>query len=179
MKIIAFGASNSKNSINKMFATYTAELFNAEEFEILDLNDYELPIYSIDKEDKENFPVNAVEFVNKINEADLLIISLAEYNGSYTAAFKNLFDWSSRVKAKFFENLNVFLLSTSTGPRGGEGVLSHALDRFPRHGANIVSKFVLPSFNLNFSTSEGIQNEELNKDFQILVNEIKNKILVS
>jgi chromate reductase, NAD(P)H dehydrogenase (quinone) len=179
MKIIAFGASNSKNSINKEFAKYTASLFQADEIEILDLNDFELPIYSIDNEDKENLPKNAIDFVNKIHEADLLIISFAEYNGSYTSAFKNLFDWASRVKPKCFENLNMFLLSTSTGQRGGASVMSHALDRFPRHGANIVSHFIFPNFNLNFSDSRGITHEEFKKELNLLVEDIKSKVFVS
>jgi NAD(P)H-dependent FMN reductase len=39
MKIIAFGASPSKNSINKKLATYAAHLFE-NEVEVLDLNDF-------------------------------------------------------------------------------------------------------------------------------------------
>ena len=49
-KIIAFGASSSKQSINKQLATYAANQFENTSIEILDLNDYEMPIFSIDKE---------------------------------------------------------------------------------------------------------------------------------
>ena len=35
-KIIAFGGSSSRNSINKQLATYTANLFQNAEVEILD-----------------------------------------------------------------------------------------------------------------------------------------------
>ena len=51
-KIIAFGASSSKTSINKEFATYVAYQFQNASIEILDLNDYEMPIFSVDKETK-------------------------------------------------------------------------------------------------------------------------------
>ena len=47
-KIIAFGASSSKNSINKQFATYAAHQFKNVSVEILDLNDYEMPIFYVD-----------------------------------------------------------------------------------------------------------------------------------
>ena len=47
-KIIAFGGSNSKNSINKELAAYTANQINNVEVEVLDLNDFELPLYGID-----------------------------------------------------------------------------------------------------------------------------------
>lgn len=48
-KIIAFGASSSKNSINKQLAIYVAGQFKNASVEILDLNDYEMPIFSTDK----------------------------------------------------------------------------------------------------------------------------------
>jgi len=50
MKIIAFGASSSRQSINKQLATYAASLVAAAEVEVLDLNDFEMPIFSQDKE---------------------------------------------------------------------------------------------------------------------------------
>ena len=50
MKVIAFAASNSQNSINKRLASYAAGLIQGAEVEVLDLNDYELPLFSEDKE---------------------------------------------------------------------------------------------------------------------------------
>ena len=38
-KILAFGASNSINSINKRLASYTAKMISPEESVIIDLND--------------------------------------------------------------------------------------------------------------------------------------------
>ena len=89
-KIIAFGASSSSTSINKKLATYAASLFENCLVEILDLNDYELPIYSTDKEQKDGIPQLAHDFYNKLGTADLIIISFAEHNGAYSAAFKNI-----------------------------------------------------------------------------------------
>ena len=48
MKIIAFGASSSFNSINKALATYTANLVEGAEVEVLDLNDFSVPLFSED-----------------------------------------------------------------------------------------------------------------------------------
>ena len=103
MKIIAFGGSYSKNSINKKFAVYAASLFKDVDIEILDLNDYPLPLFTIDHEKESGHPQAAKDFLAKIEEADMLIISLAENNGSYSVGFKNLFDWVSRIKVKMFE----------------------------------------------------------------------------
>ena len=44
-KIIAFGASSSKQSINKQLATFAANQFQNASVEILDLNDYEMPVF--------------------------------------------------------------------------------------------------------------------------------------
>ena len=44
MKIIAFAGSPSKKSINKKLVTYAAGLFKDATGEVLDLNDYEMPL---------------------------------------------------------------------------------------------------------------------------------------
>ena len=54
-KIIAFGASSSKQSINKKLASYAASQINGCESIILNLEDFEMPIYSIDKEEEKGF----------------------------------------------------------------------------------------------------------------------------
>ena len=49
MKILAFGASTSKSSINQQFALFAAHQFDGE-VNMIDLNDYEMPVFSVDKE---------------------------------------------------------------------------------------------------------------------------------
>jgi chromate reductase len=165
MKILAFGASYSRNSINKMFAAFVANQIQNGEVEVLDLNQFDLPLFTIDKEKEVGAPNAARDFLAKLESADLLVISMAEHNGSYTTAFKNLFDWTSRVKLKMFENKKVILLSTAPGQRGGKGVLDAALIRFPIHGAQILMSFSLPKFAENFDEINGIVNEELRQEF--------------
>lgn len=176
MKIVAFGASNSKQSINKQFATFTANLFDAEDVEIIDLNDFELPLYGIDREKKTGIPETAVAFYDKLQSADLIIISLAEHNGSYTTVFKNLLDWMSRHNTKVFSSKKVFLLSTSPGGMGGKFVMEAAMTRFPRHGAEVIGQFSLPSFNDNFDGETGVKDEDLKQRFQKIIDEVKRKL---
>ena len=92
-KILAFGASNSRKSINKELASYVATLMKDHSITIVDLNDYELPLYGIDLENESGYPENAKRFAALIEEHDGLIISLAEHNSNFTAVFKNLGDW--------------------------------------------------------------------------------------
>ena len=172
MKVLAFAASNSTQSINKKFVSHILTLFNSHETELLDLNDYDLPLYSIDREKSEGIPVAIGQFSSKLDGADLIIISLAEHNGTYTAVFKNLFDWLSRYKLKMFDAKKMLLVSTAPGPRGGRGVMDAALVRFPIHGAEILGHFCLPKFRENFEAEKGIINEKLNQEFNSVLKSI-------
>lgn len=173
-KIIAFGASSSKTSINKEFATYVAHKFQNIAVEILDLNDYEMPIYSVDKENENGIPQLAQDFYSKLGSADLIIISLAEHNGNYSVAFKNILDWTSRVNMKAFQEKPMLLLATSPGPGGGNSVLKIATTSFPFLGGNVKANFSLPSFNENFDYEKGIlTNKEIEQELKDLVQNIK------
>ena len=173
--IIAFAGSNSKKSINKQLASYAASLVDNAKTEVLDLNDYNLPQYSVDFEQENGFPENAKRFVEAIRNADGIIISLAEHNGAYTSVFKNLFDWMSRVEQKTFKNKPMLLMATSPGVRGGASVLAIAKDRFPRHDADIVGEFSLPSFFENFSEGK-ISNDGLNEQLLIQVKQFESAL---
>lgn len=152
--ILAFAGSNSSDSINKQLATYAASLLEDAEVTVLDLNDFDLPIYSKDLEAEKGVPENAKKFLKHIKEADGLVISLAENNGAYSAVFKNLFDWMSRLEQKTFMGKPMLLMATSPGGRGGASVLEMAKERFPRHNANIIDVFSLPSFGDKFANGK-------------------------
>jgi len=172
-KIIAFGASSSKNSINKQLATYTANQFENSTVEVLDLNAYEMPIYSVDNEKENGIPQLAQDFYAKIGSADFIVISFAEHNGNFSSAFKNILDWASRINAKTFQEKPMLLLATSPGARGGSSVLDIATKRFPFQGGIVKGSFSLPSFNDNFDAEKGITNEELKNQLLEIVNSIE------
>jgi NAD(P)H-dependent FMN reductase len=170
MKIIAFAGSSSENSINKKLATYAASLFENAEVEVLDLNDYKMPLFSVDTENEIGQHLLAKAFLDKIATANFLVVSLAEHNGNYSVAFKNILDWSSRINTKFFQEKPMLLLATSPGPRGASTVLELAKTSFPRFGTTIKGSFSLPSFNDNFDMENGkISNQELNKQLKEMV----------
>lgn len=152
--ILAFAGSNSSNSINKQLAIYAAGLVKSSKVTVLDLNDFELPIYSKDLEAKEGIPGNVKKFFKYIQETDGIVLSLAENNGAYSAVFKNLFDWLSRLESKLFMGKPMLLMATSTGRRGGASVLAMAHSRFPYHDAKIAGEFSLPFFNDKFANGK-------------------------
>ncbi|PKR80111.1 NADPH-dependent FMN reductase [Brumimicrobium salinarum] len=161
MKIIGFAGSNSRNSINKKLVKHTLDKIENQNTEWLDITDYPLPIFGVDLEEKEGYPESIKSFLERIHSADGIIISLAEHNGSYTVAAKNLLDWCSRYQSGFFQDKPVFLMGTSPGSYGAKNVLDAAKKRLPKFGANIISVFSLPSFNDHFSEKEGIKYENL------------------
>jgi NAD(P)H-dependent FMN reductase len=170
MKIIAFAGSNSQNSINKKLATYTASLFENAETEVLDLNDFQMRLFSVDIETEIGQHPLAKVFLDKIAAADVLVVSLAEHNGNYSVAFKNVIDWCSRINGKVFQGKPMLLMATSPGGRGGASVLEIAKANFPRFGALLKGTFSLPSFNDNFDLDKGvISNAELDGQLKDIV----------
>ena len=173
MKLIAFGASTSSQSINKALAVYAGSLLGEAEVEVLDLNDFELPLFSQDVEERIGQPENAKAFLAKIAAADALIISFAEHNGTYSAAWKNLFDWCSRIEQAVFQNTASVILSTSPGGRGGAMVMEQAKNSLPRFGAEIKASLSIPGFFENFDPRAGeLTNPDLKRQLQQAVDSL-------
>lgn len=171
MKITAFAATNSTQSINLELVKSALHTLQEHEIQVLDLNDYEMPIYSPER-NQEGIPAKALAFNQLLKESDALIIGLAEHNGTFSTAFKNIFDWGSRADKALFQQKPMFLLSTSPGPRGGQFVMESAKTIFPFFGGNIQSHFSLPSFQENFKDGN-IINDTLQQEFENRLNEFK------
>lgn len=160
MKILAFGASTSSTSINSKLANHAANLVSGAEVTELDLREYNLPLFSEDEEKENGVPADAQKFLDAIRSHDAVVVSLAEHNGSYAAAFKNLYDWASRIEYEVWSNKSMLLMATSPGGRGGVTVLEAAKATFPRMGADLKATFSLPSFYDNFG-EQGIKDAAL------------------
>ncbi|MDM1495517.1 NAD(P)H-dependent oxidoreductase [Myroides odoratimimus] len=174
MNILAFAATNSSTSINLELVKSVTTQFEGHNINILDINDYEMPIYSQDR-NNQGVPQQALDFNQAILNADAIIIGLAEHNGTFSTAFKNIFDWGSRVEKNFFQNKPIMLLSTSPGPRGGQSVMDNASSIFPYFGGNIKCQFSLPSFQDNFSNGS-INTPELASQLTEKINSFKQQL---
>lgn len=160
--IIVLGASSSKKSINQKLAVFAGRQIQGAKIIVLDLNDFEMPIYSSDKEEENGIPKEAQQFKEEISKADGIIISFAEHNGSFSAAYKNVFDWTSRIDMDVWQGKPLLILATSPGGMGGSRVLNHAESLYGYKKENLVKGIALPKFYDHF-TEEGIQNEEYSK----------------
>lgn len=153
-KILAFAASNSTTSINARLAKHAAQVLQSEfdaeiEIETLHLADYDMPVFSPEME-AAGIPQEAKDFYERIGSVDGLIISFAEYNGCYTTAFKNVFDWASRIKMQIYQDKPMLMMATSLGPRGGQNVLKIASEAAPFFGGKVTSTFNFGPFAEHF-----------------------------
>lgn len=167
MKVLAFAGSSARQSINKSLVEYALNIAKGVEVVWVDLNDYEMPIYSVDRQAENGIPSLAHDFKAKISGVDAIVCSLAEHNGAFSTAFKNIYDWVSRIDMNVFEQKPMLLMSTSPGRNGGASVLNLAYNTFPWFGGNVVAKFSLPSFGHNFDADRKvISDEQLDKELK-------------
>lgn len=164
-KILAFAGSNSSQSINEIFVKYVANQID-KEVDVIDIAQYEIPLYGIDYERNHGIPQATKQLNEKLNQYDVLVISANEHNGTVSAFFKNHIDWLSRYDRDFLKNKKLFLLSTSPGRGGAKMSLAYLSEILPRFGAEIVSSFALASFGHHFSKEEGITDDAQRQDFQ-------------
>ena len=173
MKLLAFAASSSSESINRKLATYAASLVDNAQVEVLDLNDYEMPIFSVDREKVLGQPEQAQAFMLKIKNSDAVIISFAEHNGSYSAAYKNIFDWCSRISAKVYQGKPMVLLSTSPGQGGAGSVLAAAVNSMQFFDGHVKGSLSVPGFYDNFDVDAGkLTNQDLDNKLREAVAEL-------
>jgi len=177
MKILAFAATSSTKSINNQLVRYAASQlasqYEGAKTEILNITDYELPLFSEDREAELGQPDLAKTFLDKIGNSDALLISFAEHNGSYTVAYKNIFDWASRINQKVFQNKPMLLLATSPGPGGASSVLASATASAPFFDGEVKSSLSVPSFYDNFDNEQGrITNNKINTQLLSAINSL-------
>lgn len=171
MKVLAFAATTSRQSVNRQLIGYAIQLLedgpSDVEVELIDLNDYEMPIYSIDRQAEHGIPAEAHDFFARIGAADALLISYAEHNGFYTAAYKNIFDWASRIDMRVFQDKPTVMLATSPGRNGGGNVLRTAVASAPFFGNEVLASLAVPSFNHTFDSATGrLIDPELDEQFR-------------
>jgi len=174
MKILAIPASNSPNGLNRQLLAFAAKRIQEEirpdvTVEVLDLNQYELPIYSGARE-AEGIPELVHEFLAKIGEADAVMVSYAEHNGSFSVAWKNIYDWASRITMQVFQGKKVAMFAATPGGRGGASVLHTATSTAAFFGADLVGSVGVGSFHDVFDQATGeLTDDELRTQFDAVL----------
>ncbi|OKY25139.1 MULTISPECIES: NADPH-dependent FMN reductase [Thalassotalea] len=149
-KVLAFSGSNHSQSINQTLVTLAAEKFTSHEVTIIDLNEYEMPLYGLDVQEQ-GFPDSAIQLRELMSDYDALVIASPEHNGSMPAFLKNVIDWLSRLttpgKPFFGDKIKpVLLMSTSPGATGGATNLKHMAELMPWWGGDVKDTYSLGGF---------------------------------
>lgn len=97
-KIVLLAGSARKDSINKKLVYLAASMIKAAgaDATVVDLNDYDMPLYNSDVEKEQGMPENAKKLKQVFIQHDGFFIASPEYNGAYSALLKNTIDWLSR-----------------------------------------------------------------------------------
>jgi NAD(P)H-dependent FMN reductase len=123
---LAFAGSARRESFNRRLIQIAAAGARAAggEVTVVDLADYELPLFNQDLEAEKGLPATAIVLKKLFNEHQGLIISCPEYNSSITPLLKNTIDWVSRQAPgegplAAYKGKVAVLMSASPGALGG------------------------------------------------------------
>lgn len=131
-KFLAFSGSTRVDSVNQKTAVALASFVNAagEEVEVINLKDFDMPIYQGDLEAESGLPQGCLDLKAKLDSADAYIIVSPEYNGYMPPVLINAIDWCTRstdasVALGCFMGKPIFVAAASPGPGGGGRVAVH------------------------------------------------------
>lgn len=120
--ICVISSSIRKDRYSHRAATYLSGLLKKQfstEPEILDLSDYDFPLFRERLKYLVSPPATAMEFAEKVRKADGLIIVVPEYNGGYPASLKNVID----LLTDEWRKKPVAFAAVSNGQYGGSQVI--------------------------------------------------------
>lgn len=117
------------------------------ETSIVNLSDYNLPVYHQDLEVDGKIPKAAVDLKAALGQADAWIISSPEYNGFISPLLLNVYTWCSRgdqagAMYATFSGKSATVLSSSPGAMGGLRTLNPHREILTNLGVNVLPQSV-------------------------------------
>jgi NAD(P)H-dependent FMN reductase len=167
-RLIALSGSTRRESYNRRLVRIAGEGASRAggEIHLVDLNDFELPLYHADHEAEHGMPKGAAAFKELCVAADGYLIAAPEYNGSLPAALKNAIDWLSRpgpgeteLSHTAFRGKVAGIMSASPGAWGGVRGLAHL--RQILAGLNVLvtaEQIALPAAQIAFDEHGRLKN---------------------
>jgi chromate reductase len=140
-KILAFSGSARKESLNRKFlAVAVQEVKNAGGVvTLIDLADFEMPLYHGDLEEASGLPANARKLIHLIKDHAGLLVASPEYNSMLTPLLKNTLDWCTRDDDDNpFPGRVAAVISASPGALGGIRSLKLAQQLLLHLGCHVV-----------------------------------------
>ena len=172
IRILAFAGSARRESLNRKFLAFAVQAAGEAgcEVTLLDLNEYSLPLYHGDLEDREGLPQNAAKLIALVTGHDALLVASPEYNSMMTPLLKNTIDWCSRGDSNPFEGKAAAVISASPGPFGGVRSMNQAQQLLLKLGCRVVpGQCVLMHAGKAFDGEGRLTDERAQKSARALV----------
>lgn len=121
MKLLAFAASLSRDSMNRRLLGKAVDIAAASgaEIDVAEFREFDMPLYDFDLQGEAGFPSGALEMARRIVAADGMIVASPEYNHSLPGILKNAVDWLSMMEPCCLDRHCAVLISASLSPVGG------------------------------------------------------------
>lgn len=171
-RVLLFSGSLRKESLNKKLIKCAGNLISSEnlaETQIIDLQLLSIPVYDGDIESA-GIPEGVLKLAREVADANALIISSPEYNGSIAGSLKNTIDWLSRVNPNPLTGKAVLLMGASPGYFGAIRALSTSKLPFEALGCFVYPQtFALPNAHKAFSENDLLDEATTKKLLTLLV----------
>jgi chromate reductase len=168
LKILAISGSLRSKSYNTALLR-TLQQMAADSMDMEIVTPKGIPVYDGDDEAATGVPQIVQDLVEKIREADGVLIATPEYNFSIPGGLKNATDWVSRVKNQPFKDKRVAIVGAAGGPLGTARAQYHLRQNMVGLEAQTMTKpemfvGVAPS---KFDENGNFTDEESRKFFRI------------
>jgi NAD(P)H-dependent FMN reductase len=159
MNIVILSASvrsgRKSNRVSLFFKDYIKDN-NLASAEIVDLKQYQFPVFDERLKFQTSPLKSAIEFADKIKSADGIIIVTPEYNGGYPASLKNAID----LLTEEWKRKPIAISTVSEGEFGGSQVIiSLQFSLWKLHALVVPVMFPVSKIENTFNT-EGIPKEK-------------------
>mgnify|MGYP003386511087 CR=1 FL=1 len=173
MKVLLFSGSLRADSLNKKLINSASAIISKElgcAPEIVDIKSLSIPVYDGDIEQQSGLPQGVVSLGQSIKNANALIISSPEYNGSIAGSLKNAIDWISRIKPVPFDGKPLLLMGASPGYFGAIRALGFTKPPFEALGSFVYPQtFALPKASEMFSATGELTDASTHAKLQTLL----------
>lgn len=171
MNILLFSGSLRKDSLNKKLIAVAENILSLSGHtpKVVDLKNLALPVYDGDIE-AQGMPANVSQLGSDIQNAEAIIISSPEYNGSIAGSLKNTVDWISRLRPVPLSKKPILLMGASPGYYGSIRALGFTRAPFETLGSFVYPQtFALPSADKAFEDGQKLKDSATQKKLEDLI----------
>ena len=181
-KVLAFAGSTREGSFNKKLVIEAANMARqmGANVTVINLKDYAMPFYDGDLETKEGMPTKAKQLRRLMMQSQVILIASPEYNGSLSAALKNVIDWASRGEEggssrDAFKDRTFVIISASPSLGGGVRGLVHLRTILENIGGTVLpQQIVVPNAYQAFDEQGQLKDPKLKQELKQLIQQAIN-----